>query len=182
MAKNDNLTDFLTGLADVIREKTDTEELINPQDFESKILSISGTKVQYIEETINGVLDELIYTVDFEPYSVLFVCNDNISAIESLMANTSVTANNLLAAKMLTFIKSNFAENQTFNLISSLYWIKDNTGVVDVNTKSSTIINFEQDETTKKWNVKISKADTSTNAYRIMSDGTYPLQIMIIGR
>ena len=40
MAKNNNLTDFLTGVADAIRTKKGATELINPQDFESEILSI----------------------------------------------------------------------------------------------------------------------------------------------
>lgn len=40
MAKNDNLTDFLTDVADAIREKTGDAALINPQDFSQKILDI----------------------------------------------------------------------------------------------------------------------------------------------
>ena len=40
MAKNNNLTDFLTGVADAIRTKKGTTDLINPQDFESEIASI----------------------------------------------------------------------------------------------------------------------------------------------
>ena len=40
MAKNNNLTDFLTGVADAIRTKKGTTDLINPQNFESEILSI----------------------------------------------------------------------------------------------------------------------------------------------
>ena len=37
MAKTDNLTDFLTGLADKFRSKLGGTALINPQNFESKI-------------------------------------------------------------------------------------------------------------------------------------------------
>lgn len=40
MAKNDNLKDFLTDLADAIREKKGTSNPINPQDFTSEIASI----------------------------------------------------------------------------------------------------------------------------------------------
>lgn len=43
MAKTDNLTDFLTSLADKIREHTGETETINPQDFESKIDSIASS-------------------------------------------------------------------------------------------------------------------------------------------
>lgn len=40
MAKNDNLKDFLTDVADAIREKKGTTEKINPQDFSSEIKGI----------------------------------------------------------------------------------------------------------------------------------------------
>ena len=40
MAKNDNLTDFLTDVADAIRTKKGTTALINPQDFSAEIASI----------------------------------------------------------------------------------------------------------------------------------------------
>lgn len=42
MAKTDNLTDFLTDIADAIREKKGTTEKINPQDFSSEIASIES--------------------------------------------------------------------------------------------------------------------------------------------
>lgn len=40
MAKNDNLTDFLTDVANAIREKKGTTDLINPQNFSEEILGI----------------------------------------------------------------------------------------------------------------------------------------------
>lgn len=43
MAKNNNLTDFLTDVADAIREKKGTSDLINPQDFSAEIASIKTT-------------------------------------------------------------------------------------------------------------------------------------------
>ena len=42
MAKNNNLTDFLTDVANAIRTKKGTTGTINPQDFSSEIASISG--------------------------------------------------------------------------------------------------------------------------------------------
>ena len=41
MAKTDNLTDFLTSVANAIRAKKGTSDLINPQNFDSEIASIS---------------------------------------------------------------------------------------------------------------------------------------------
>ena len=42
MAKNDNLKDFLTDVADAIRDKKGSTDLINPQDFSSEIASIQS--------------------------------------------------------------------------------------------------------------------------------------------
>jgi hypothetical protein len=42
MAKNNNLKDFLTDVADAIREKKGTSSKINPQDFSAEIKSIEG--------------------------------------------------------------------------------------------------------------------------------------------
>ena len=42
MAKTDNLTDFLTDIADAIREKKGITSAINPQDFSSEIASIES--------------------------------------------------------------------------------------------------------------------------------------------
>ena len=44
MAKTDNLTDFLTGVAEAIRAKKGTTAKINPQDFETEISSITTSK------------------------------------------------------------------------------------------------------------------------------------------
>ena len=40
MAKDNNIQDFLTDVADAIREKKGTTDLINPQDFSNEIASI----------------------------------------------------------------------------------------------------------------------------------------------
>lgn len=60
MAKNNNLTDFLTDVADAIREREGTTEKINPQDFSNKILSLAtgggsdAGKVLKITNKLNG--------------------------------------------------------------------------------------------------------------------------------
>lgn len=46
MAKNNNLTDFLTGVANAIRAKKGTTSTINPQSFESEIASLSTGKTE----------------------------------------------------------------------------------------------------------------------------------------
>ena len=42
MAKNDNVKDFCKDVADAIRAKKGTTDLINPQDFSKEIASIEG--------------------------------------------------------------------------------------------------------------------------------------------
>lgn len=80
MAKNNNLTDFLTGVADAIRTKKGTTDLINPQDFDSEIASIKTEKPEQ-EKTVtiaeNGttevmpdtdkVLSKVTVTTDVQP-------------------------------------------------------------------------------------------------------------------
>jgi hypothetical protein len=52
MSKENNLTDFLTDVADAIREKKGTSEKINPQDFSEEIRNIQsgGGEVVEVEE------------------------------------------------------------------------------------------------------------------------------------
>ena len=57
MAKNNNLTDFLTGVADAIRRKRGTTGKINPQNFEKEISGIPTRKPEQIKSvtiTTNG--------------------------------------------------------------------------------------------------------------------------------
>lgn len=60
MAKTDNLTDFLTSVANAIRAKKGTSDLINPQNFDSEIAGISTAKEEQ-EKTVtiteNGTTD-----------------------------------------------------------------------------------------------------------------------------
>lgn len=58
MAKTDNLSDFLTDVANSIRTKTGTTEQINAQDFSNKILSIQTGG----ENTLKNLLDATKYT------------------------------------------------------------------------------------------------------------------------
>ena len=57
MAKNDNLKDFLTDVADAIRAKKGSTGLINPQNFSAEIASIEtgggGDAVAVVEKDVN---------------------------------------------------------------------------------------------------------------------------------
>ena len=59
MAKTDDLTAFLTGVADAIRTKKGTTAKINPQNFESEIESIKGNKfIELVQRTIKTVIED----------------------------------------------------------------------------------------------------------------------------
>lgn len=54
MAKTDNLTDFLIGIADVIRRKKGTTAKINPQNFETEIASIAKPEQEKTASATNS--------------------------------------------------------------------------------------------------------------------------------
>lgn len=66
MAKNNNLKDFLTGVANAIRNKKKTTDLIDPQDFEIEIETIqTGTDTSDATATADDIrLDKTAYGAD----------------------------------------------------------------------------------------------------------------------
>ena len=79
MAKTDNLGDFLKDVADSIRTKTGTTELINAQDFSDKILSIQtgggGTTVKNLLDATKSA-DYLFYEYQGTSVDDLIQYND----------------------------------------------------------------------------------------------------------
>lgn len=55
MAKNDNLKDFLTDVANAIREKKGTTDKINPQNFSAEIASIESGGGEVVSKAPNDV-------------------------------------------------------------------------------------------------------------------------------
>ena len=84
MAKTDNLTDFLTGVANAIRTKKGTTAKINPQNFESEIESIEGGSMndvtkKTIDRTVEIVtMDDLRGATSIGSY-VFYKCSGLIS-------------------------------------------------------------------------------------------------------
>ena len=76
MAKTDNLTDFLTGVADAIRMKKGTTEKINPQNFETEIGSIDGNKfIALVRRTIEMVTEDDLFGVTSIGDYIFYTCN-----------------------------------------------------------------------------------------------------------
>lgn len=65
MAKDNNLQDFLTDIADAIREKKGTTDKINPQDFATEIANLSGS-IEYLNISgLDGQIREALIALSF---------------------------------------------------------------------------------------------------------------------
>ena len=123
MAKNNNLTDFLTGVADAIRNKKGTSDLINPQNFESEILSI---------ETGGGGGDQ----------PVMNAPTISLSGRQLTMTNPSTNGN--FFSKFKVFANDTQKSEQTENKID-LYNFLDEDGTYNIAAKCSGT-NFQDSE------------------------------------
>ena len=93
MAKNDNLTDFLTDVANAIRQKKGTNEPINPQDFSSEIASIQT----------GGGENKLPQLID---RSITEITADDLSGITSIGSNGFYNCTNLSLTSLPSEITS----------------------------------------------------------------------------
>ena len=92
MSKQNNLTDFLTGVADAIRAKKGSTALINPQNFESEIASISGGSELNIAYGDTAPEDtSKLWIKSEEPSNISFPIGWNPEQIVEGITNTGVT-------------------------------------------------------------------------------------------
>ena len=120
MAKTDNLSDFLTDVANSIRTKTGTTDPINAQDFSDKILSISGLK-----ELIAGKTscDSLFTTYNGTSVDGLIQYSDteNVLSMDSMFSGcTNLTAIPLLNTSNVYYMGSMFQECRALTTIPLL--------------------------------------------------------------
>lgn len=123
MAKTDNLGDFLKDVADSIRTKTGTTELINAQDFSDKILSIQTGGG---ENTVKNLLDAtkscyyLFYYYSGTTVDDLIQPNDteNVTSMMGMFYNCNkLTAVPLLNTSNVTNMSSMF---QSCNALTAI--------------------------------------------------------------
>lgn len=154
MAKTDNLSDFLTDVANSIRTKTQTSEPINAQDFSDKILSISGlkeliagkTSCNNLFTTYNGTsVDDLIQYSDTENVlsmdSMFSVCT-NLTAIPLLNTSNVVYMNGMFQeCRALTTIP--LLDTSKVTLMNDMFRNCDNlTSIPLLNTSNVTNMSY----------------------------------------
>ena len=121
MSKENNLTDFLTDVADAIREKKGTSELINPQDFSEEIKNLpSGEAVNTLGETIvdktgkgvkqllKVVIDNSVTTIRTNAYYYLDKVPDFVlhNGIKSIAASAFAQCRSLSAITIPNSVES----------------------------------------------------------------------------
>lgn len=123
MARTNNLTNFLTDVADAIREKKGTEETIQASDFDTEIANLpSGADIsEYFNTTINsyantGAIGGAFYDIIQKKIPAITVGN-NITSLNAAFYNCSVEAiENITFNNNVTDLSAMFKEN--YNLIT----------------------------------------------------------------
>lgn len=191
MAKTDNLSDFLTDVANSIRTKTGETEEINAQDFSDKILSISGggvvqptlfaptttegiNVISWTNNTNNGGFPVTVTAkIDNTTYtSPLFITEELNNKTLSITAS-STNFNNGVTNKTLSYVSApdynggirvSGLNNDDNNVLLTL---TDNSGIsiIDATTNeviSGTIESLKQTDGTINSNYITRKDFTST--------------------
>lgn len=185
MAKNNNLSDFLTDIADAIREKKGTNEPINAQNFSSEILSIetnitSSSTVSEKDVNIRNYDGTIIYSYTKDEFLLLeelppvpiqdnYICTGyNYSLVD---AQNEVTKFGSLDIGGI-FITKDGKSRMYINILSKkhltvpLYFLQysDNPVIIDWGDGSPT-------ETAEKTWANISHKYTKIGQYVITFDG-----------
>ena len=102
MAKTDNLGDFLKDIADSIRTKTGTTELINAQDFSDKILSIqTGGGENTLKKLLDAIKSCYYLFFNYQGISVDDLIQPNDTENVTNMGSMFYNCNNLTAVPLL---------------------------------------------------------------------------------
>lgn len=160
MAKTDNLTDFLTNVADAIRAKKGTSDLINPQNFDSEIASISTSK------------EEQEKTVTITENGTVEVIPDSGKALSKVTVTANVSAN--VITKSIT---ANGTYNATDDGVDGYSTVDVNVaGIEDISTSNEMTALLVEANLGKVYRFTGTTDETYTNGdlYEVASiSGTY---------
>ena len=132
MAKNDNLKDFLTDVADAIREKKGTEDKINPQNFADEIRDIHEevdmlgfSKIGYTKENDGGIQEAVNYA-----YNLAKGWNPDGSTSQMFSRNTQLVFAPMVDTSKYTSLAYMFEDCKVLTTIPKL----DTSSVTDMST------------------------------------------------
>lgn len=127
MAKNNNLTDFLTDVANAIREKDGSTGTINPQDFSDKIKAI-----QTGVDTSDGNIEPTTVLKGYKGYAKGVAVNGAIETYDGTVEDVIVGG-----TVMFNINESHIAARRFFNIYDGtdtsgilLYSITDSTSAI----------------------------------------------------
>lgn len=109
MAKNNNLTDFLTDVANAIREKDGSTGTINPQDFSDKIKAI-----QTGVDTSDGNIEPTTVLKGYKGYAKGAVVNGAIETYDGTVEDVGGGGVEVTTEVSSTFGMSGYVDTEAF--------------------------------------------------------------------
>lgn len=162
MAKNNNLTDFLTSLANKIREKLSTSELINPQDFETKIDEINDSATKPLDDLLQGDLKEIKNSnvKKLRAYAL-----SNSSNLESVNFPNLTTLNSYVFNSCNKLKNVNLPKLETLGA-SCFYGCKELTEMIFITPVSIAITSFRNCSKLKKVDFTYITSSIASNSFQ----------------
>lgn len=165
MAKNNNLTDFLTDIADGIRAKKGTTGTINPQNFRSEIASIETAKPEQTK------------TVTITENGTITIIPDSGKVLTAVTVTTNVQADKpTLNAPAIALSGSNITitDNLNGNFVTS-YTLYNGSTVITTTT-SKTIDLSTYITTAGTYTLTVKAKGTNFNESASSNSVTYTLK------
>ena len=192
MAKNNNLTDFLTDVADAIRAKKGTQALIDPQDFSSEIASIQPTLITktitengtynasddnadgYSQVVVNVGTDVLFY--DYDGTIVASYSKSDFLQLTEMPENPSHTG--LVAQGWNWNLTDAKAYVTAYGMLDIGQMYKTSSGLsefdIELNKKTGLTISFKMSGNTN-WGDGTTEVTTSSSTHTYAAYGKYTI-------
>lgn len=176
MAKNNNLTDFLTDLADGIRAKKGTTGTINPQNFRSEIASIETAKPEQTK------------TVTITENGTITITPDSGKVLTAVTVTTNVQADKpTLNAPAIALSGSNITitDNLNGNFVTSYTLYNGSTVITTTTSKTINLSTYITTAGTYTLTVKAKGTNfndsASSNSVTYIKSQTTPVISLVSG-